>query len=372
VLTGLPHYPSWTVPPAYRHHRRHPEQHTPSLQVLRHKHYVPGRMSAITRGAYEVSFLRRVSGTTLEEAPDLVVAVTPSLSGAVAGARLAQRHGCPLVVIVQDLMAKAASQSGISGGGAVAGLTASLERKALAAADRMLIVSEAFRSQLHAYGIDDDRIDLAPNWSHITPSALSPDDAKKTLGWPAERFTVVHTGNMGYKQGLTTAIDAAAELHRRGELVDLVLVGDGSQRKALQAMAKGLPNVRFVSPVAEDEYPTVLAAADLLLLCERATVADMSLPSKLTSYLVAGRPIVASVALHGATARELDRVDGGSSVVEAGRARDLADAIAVLQLVDERRIELASQAQVYARANLTAAAGLKQLEVAVSKVLAER
>jgi colanic acid biosynthesis glycosyl transferase WcaI len=369
VLTGLPHYPSWQVPAAYRGFRRNPEQHTPTLHVLRHKHYVPGRMSALTRAGYEASFLHRVSLTQLDSKPDLVIAVTPSLSGAVAGARLAKKHGCTLVVIVQDLMAKAASQSGISGGGAVAGSTARLERKALAAADRVLIVSEAFRPQLHEYGISDDRIDLVPNWSHITPSTLTPAEAKKALGWPAGRFTVVHTGNIGFKQGLTTVIEAAAELDRRQEPVDLVFVGDGSQRKALQVMAKDLRHVRFVDPVGEDEYPTLLAAADLLLLSERPSVTDMSLPSKLTSYLMAGRPVLASVAGKGATARELARVAGGAQLVDAGKSWDLADAIAVLRHADERRAAMARSAQKYAQLHLSATGGLRRLETAVSRVV---
>jgi colanic acid biosynthesis glycosyl transferase WcaI len=369
VLTGLPHYPSWRVAGEYRRVRRSRTQPSESLQLVRHRHTVPGRMTALTRGRYEATFLRRVRGTRLEQPADLVIAVTPSLSGALAGARLARRHRCPLVVVVQDLMAKAASQSGISGGGAVAGATAALERRALSAANRVLIVSEAFRPQLHAYGIADDRIDLVPNWSHITPSPLSAAEAKCALGWPQDRFTVVHTGNMGFKQGLETAVHAAAELARRDEPIDLVLIGDGSRRKALQAMATGKPNIRFLEPVDGDDYPTVLAAADLLLLCERPTVADMSLPSKLTSYMISGRPIIASVASGGATARELARVERGAEMVTAGRGEELAAAVIALRSLAGHRAQMAAAARDHAEAHLTAPAALRRLETAVSKVL---
>ena len=67
----------------------------------------------------------------------------------------------------------------------------------------------------------------------------------------------------------------------------------------------------------ERRFPDVLAAADVLLLSERASVVDMSLPSKLTSYAVAGRPIVAAVPAGGTTAAELDR-SGAALRVEPG------------------------------------------------------
>jgi hypothetical protein len=55
--------------------------------------------------------------------------------------------------------------------------------------------------------------------------------------------------------------------------------------------------------------------------------------------------------------------------VEAGRSWDLADAIAVLRLAQERRETMAKEARAYARTNLSATVGLQRLESAVSKVV---
>ena len=69
----------------------------------------------------------------------------------------------------------------------------------------------------------------------------------------------------------------------------------------------------------------MLAAADVLLINERESVVQMSLPSKLTSYLVAGQPILAAVNDDGATAQELRRL-GLGNVVDPGDAAALHDA----------------------------------------------
>jgi 2-polyprenyl-6-methoxyphenol hydroxylase-like FAD-dependent oxidoreductase len=58
-------------------------------------------------------------------------------------------------------------------------------------------------------------------------------------------------------------------------------------------------------------------AADLLLLCERPGVLEMSLPSKLTSYVTSGRPLLAAVEPGGITATYV--ADHGIAIAEWAR-----------------------------------------------------
>ena len=62
----------------------------------------------------------------------------------------------------------------------------------------------------------------------------------------------------------------------------------------------------------------MLAAADVLAVTQRASVLDMSVPSKLTSYFAAGRPVVASVAAEGGTAQEVRRSGAGRARAAGG------------------------------------------------------
>ncbi len=258
VLTGVPHYPNWTVDAAHKRIFRTTEEvelkDGRSLTLKRTRHYVPSKQNALTRAGYEATFLANASSTSLEHRPDLIIAVTPSLSGAVAGGRLAQKYGSKLIVVVQDLMAKAATQSGISGGDYAARATASIERFAVSRADRVAIVSEAFRSQLHEYGVRDEKIALLPNWTHISPTQLSQSQCRADLGWELDPFTVVHTGNMGLKQDLGNMVEAA-RLCQFTPGVQFVIVGDGSQRAAVEALGADLPNLTFVDPLDADLYP---------------------------------------------------------------------------------------------------------------------
>jgi glycosyltransferase involved in cell wall biosynthesis len=117
-------------------------------------------------------------------------------------------------------------------------------------------------------------------------------------------------------------VDAARRADARAAPVVFVLMGEGSQRQALETMARGVERLRFLPLQHEDELANVLNAADVLLISERSTVIDMSLPSKLTSYFAAGRPVVAAVPPDGSTAREVLR-SGGGLVVPIGDPDEL-------------------------------------------------
>lgn len=359
VLTGLPCYPEWRVPPEYRRGLRFPEQRN-GVSVRRLRHYVPARQDALRRGAYEFSFLGHAAACTPAARPDVVVGVTPALGGAVAAALLARRYGSRLVVVVQDLVGSAASQSGIAGGHAVAGAAGRLESFALRRADAVAVVADAFRPQVEAYGVHPDRIDVVPNWSHVPESTADRTAVRDALGWGTGVTIALHAGNMGQKQDLGNIVEAARLTRDRGDLL-WVLMGDGSQRATLAELGAGLPNLRFLPLCPAETFPDVLAAADVLLLNERASVVDMSLPSKLTSYFMSGRPVAACVSPDGASHRELARA-GAPTPAPAGEPAALVALVDRLWADPEGSAKFGRAARSWAQDRLTAHTSLRAME----------
>ena len=133
---------------------------------------------------------------------------------------------------------------------------------------------------------------------------------------------MLHAGNMGLKQGLEQVVDAAAAARDRARPPSASSWPAAGTRRAEQPAGRRPSDARLPGrPVPEVRAGRLLAAADVLLLSERATQLDMSLPSKLTSYLAAGRPIVAAVPPAGASARRDQRSGAGSSSRPATRPR---------------------------------------------------
>jgi colanic acid biosynthesis glycosyl transferase WcaI len=312
AVVGVPHYPQWKVAPPYRSGLRlWYEEERNGVRITRVRHFVPRSQDALRRGLYELSF-RAASGLrSRRHCPDIVIGVTPNLAGATTAAALARRTGAPLGLIVQDLMGLAAVQSGIRGGSTVARLVGALEARALRSAHRIGVITDAHLPLVVSTGARTDTIDRLPNYLHVRPSDLSRDQARRALGWPTSVGIALHSGNMGLKQDLGNVVGAARLALGRRDDLRFILLGDGSTRSELEEQARELPNLLILDPLPDDEYPVALAAADCLLLNERPSVINMSMPSKLTSYFAAGRPVIAATHAAGATAAEVLRSRGG-------------------------------------------------------------
>jgi colanic acid biosynthesis glycosyl transferase WcaI len=325
AVVGVPHYPQWKAPSGYRIRPVYREVRC-GVRVTRVRHFVPRSQDVVRRGLYELTFLVGSRLATRRFRSSVVLGVTPSLAGAATASALAGRLRVPLGLVVQDLVGLAAEQTGIRGGARLAQRIGQLEGRILRRADRLAVITDAFVAPLLASGIERDRIDLLPNHVRLSPAATSTAAARERLGWPVEARIAVRTGNMGLKQDLGTVVEVARLAAERRSDLRIILIGDGSTRRDLQRQAGGLRNIRFLDPLPLDRYPFALAAADCLLLNERASVSTMSMPSKLTSYFAAGRPVVAATQPGGAAASEIRR-SGAGTVVPPGRPAELLAAI---------------------------------------------
>jgi colanic acid biosynthesis glycosyl transferase WcaI len=352
VITGVPHYPQWLVKPEYRWVLRARENRD-GIQVIRLRHFVPRRHSAVGRVAYEATFL--LNGGTLRfgPAPDAFIAMTPSLAGAAFAMHAARRARKPFGLVVQDLMGNAAAESGIGAGRAVAAITRRMERRVLAAAQLVGVISGGIQDAVVGLGVEPDRVRLLPNWVHVPVASVDRAARRRVLGWPAERRVILHSGNMGFKQDLDNLVQAARLAEATHPDLLFVLLGDGNQRAGLESRAVGLPNLRFQDPVDDAAYPDTLLAADVLVVNERATVREMSLPSKLTSYFASGRPVVAAVHPAGATAREIERARAGV-LVEPGDPHALVAAVEFVARDEAKMEAMGAAGRAHAKEHLSA------------------
>ncbi|MDT0429702.1 glycosyltransferase [Streptomyces salyersiae] len=365
VLAGMPHYPAWRTDEPYRGAWRR-EESLRGVGVHRRRHYVPPRQSALRRAAFEASFLVHGLLAPPPGRPDAVVSQMPSLADGVIGARIARRHRVPHIPVVQDLMGAAAAQSGIRGGGRAASAAAAAERYALGGAALVGVIHESFVPGVKALGVDAGRIRVVPNWTHVRAPSGDRAAIRARLGWREGTPVLLHSGNMGLKQGL----DVLVRLARLAPDIRVVLMGDGNQREALRTSAAGLPNVDFLPPADAAEFTDVLAAADVLAVTQRASVLDMSVPSKLTSYFVSGRPVVASVAGEGGTADEVRRAGAGVLVVPEDPGALLA---AVRGLAEDPAAAdtLGARGPDYVARHLSRAAGLARFDALLAEALGD-
>jgi glycosyltransferase involved in cell wall biosynthesis len=279
-------------------------------------------------------------------------------------ARIASRRfGAPYGIVFQDLMGLAASESGVRGGERVERVVRGTEGWLARDAGAVGVIAEGFRPYLEACGVAADRIRRLRNWNQIPAASEERSETRARLGWPDDTFVCLHAGNMGHKQGLDSILEAARIAQASDPAVRFVFAGDGNQRRKLETAATslGLTNVEFIPPLDRQAYANALAAADVLLLNQRAGMKNMAFPSKITSYVFSGAPIIAAVAEDSDAATELLPARA-ALVVEPGNPGALLTAVRRTREDAALSASLAAAACEYGRQHLTAEAALDRWE----------
>lgn len=321
-----PHYPKWTIYEGYGQWAH--SELIDGVAVHRRLHYVPKNPRGVKRLFSELSFGLRLFFARLDS-PRAVIAVSPSLfSTSLVALRIRLTRRRPrFFVWVQDIYTLGVAEVG-EGGGQVGRIIRWVESRTLRAADYVVVIHRRFADYaISELGVAPQKLVVVRNWTHLkVEQPIERTAAKLALGWPTDVTLAVHTGNMGVKQGLENIVDAARLADESGAPVHFLLVGDGSERDGLMQRGRGLSRLTFVAPLSDEEYSLALAATDVLLVNEKPGVSAMAVPSKLTSYFSAGRPVVAATDPDGISASEVAASEAGL-LVPAGDPMRLLDAV---------------------------------------------
>jgi glycosyltransferase involved in cell wall biosynthesis len=195
-----------------------------------------------------------------------------------------------------------------------------IEQAALAAADLVVVVSDASRKELLARGLPSDRILVNPNG--VDPEIYHPavdGGAVRERAGIGDEIVLGFIGTFGKWHGAEKLAHAFARLlSDRPDLrprIRLLMIGDGLMKPAAeQALREGGAADRaiFTGLVPQEQGPAHLAACDILV-SPHVRNPDGSpffgSPTKLFEYMAMGRPILASdldqigeVLRHGETA----------------------------------------------------------------------
>ncbi|MDE0545391.1 glycosyltransferase [Microbacterium sp. C7(2022)] len=346
VLTTHPHYPEWRTQPGGRQWHRRDDRD--GVRVDRLRHYVPSSPRGIRRLISEFSFGARATSRRWGR-PDVIITVSPAMiASAMAVFRARVTHPrTPVVVWVQDLYTLGLAETGQATGIALAAMRA-IERWLLRSADQVVVIHNRFADRVvRDFGVERRRVAVVRNWTHLSPTpGYDVGAVRASHNWAQDDVVVLHAGNMGLKQGLDNVIETARLASSRGERVRFVLLGAGSELERLRALGAGIPNLEFLSPVSDEEFTATLGSANILLVNERPGVAEMAVPSKLTSYFASGRPVVAATDLNGITADEVRAADAGV-VVPAGDPFALLSAVLELGSDEAEAFRLGNNARLY-------------------------
>jgi colanic acid biosynthesis glycosyl transferase WcaI len=271
------------------------------------------KYSIVTRIRQELSYGRRAARCIAAKDPAVaVISNVPLLAHSVLARRLS-RCGVPMVFWHQDIYSEAigsAARRRLPVVGAwVARVAERLERRIARSSGAIVAISPTFLDRLAAWGVADKAV-VVPNWAPLDELPMFDDDRDGGGGGggrgPADEWrsraglrghpVVLYSGTLGLKHDPSILASLAEHLGESHPSARVVVISEGKGRDWLEewkreqgAAADNLVLLDF-QPYAD--LPAVMGSADVLMAVLEPDASRFSVPSKVLTYLCAGRAIV--------------------------------------------------------------------------------
>ena len=332
IFTGKPNYPDGKIYPGYKSSGVQDETYEDEIEIyripLRPRHHGGGKNLILNYLSFVFSGLRHAFSFSKNRRFDTVLVFCPSpITASIPAILIKWLTKSHLTIWVQDLWPESLQATGFIRNRFVLAGVRSLVRWIYYFSDTLLVQSKAFIEPVSR---------LAPNKDIIYyPNSVidSFDKPPNMTGLPDEltnlletQFCMVFAGNIGTAQAVETIVDTAIQLKDIPDL-KLVLVGSGIRSSWVEEkiLENDLSNLVLAGRFSPKDMPQLLSrASGLLVTLKRDDIFSCTIPSKIQTYLAAGKPIIAS--LDGEGARVIQEA-GAGFVSPAEDAEKLANNI---------------------------------------------
>lgn len=229
--------------------------------------------------------------------PDVIYSNSWPLFATGLIALAAKLRNCPLVVSVQDVYPESllAQRRTVINQWFV-GILSWLDRLIAHSSKDLIVISdyfgEIYRSTRQVAG---NKVHVIPNWvqTKVSKVTYGVRSYRNDHDIPPNSFVLAYGGNIGVAASVETIIDSYHYFN--GKSPYSIIAGQGSSLSICQNLAREIKNdrINFHTPWPSEDTSYVLEAADVLILPTRGTQSMVSIPSKLLSYMLAGKPVIA-------------------------------------------------------------------------------
>lgn len=369
VLTGQPNYPEGVVHKGYKGYTTDRHEYN-GYSILRVPLIPRGKSGALRLFANYISFMisacifgpwllrKKKFDTILVYAPSPILQVIPAIL-------IKKIKKIPLTTWIGDLWPESLQSSGFIKNRFVLKLVEYVVRFIYKHNDLLLVQSRSFLTPVKAL-CGSVPVEYFPNPGESIFGQETNNQSEGLL-LPLG-FNIVFAGNLGGVQALDTVLDAAESLKAEHDIY-FTLIGSGSRGDWLQQeiSKRKLKNVSMPGRFPSDYMPNIFKQADVLLvsLVSNETY-KITVPSKVQSYMAAGRPIICALEGEGAI---IVTEAGAGIVIPPENASALVAAVLDLKKMPRNEIEkLGNAGRNYYEKNFNSITLSKQLLVRLTEL----
>ncbi|HVA07434.1 MAG TPA: glycosyltransferase family 4 protein [Acidimicrobiales bacterium] len=334
------------------------------------------RYSPVKRVMQEVEYGRRVGILIGAQRPDVaILSNIPLLAHALVALRL-KRMRIPMVFWHQDIYSAAitaAAEKRLGAVGRVVGWIADrIERTIARSSTAIVAISPTFLPKLRSWGVEEAAINVVPNWAPIEDLPVCEKDNpwSDRMGLSSTPV-VLYSGTLGLKHDPSILAMVAEHLNTARPEARVVVISEGKGRDWLEEWKRdrGAENLILLDYQPYPDLPEVMGSADLLMAILEPDASKYSVPSKVLSYLCAGRAIVGFLPGDNSIAEILEGNQAGVVVNPAERNK-IGPTVAELINDGERRGRMGGAGRHYAESVFSPDTAADRFETVINACLA--
>lgn len=296
----------------------------------------------VRRWIQERAYGRVLAKLIREESPDVVLSTNTPLGSQAFAQRAAREVGSRFVFWVQDLYGIGIDRALRARIPLASGLVGShfirAERRLLAASDGVVAISDDFVDYILKSGLNRHDVSVIENWGPLADfDAPDSEPSWKDRHGLAGKFLFLYAGTLGLKHNpaLISSV-ARAFLAHPDVAVVVASEGTGAERLAAHKADEELSNLHLLGFQPYSELPAMLRSADVLMAVLERDASVYSVPSKVLTYMCAGRPILAAIPKENLAARVIARARAGIVVDPSDPGALIESAWALLKNAESR------------------------------------
>lgn len=220
------------------------------------------------------------------------------------------------------------------------------QKKWMHSAEKVVVIGRCMKDHVQkVYSVQDDRIVVIATGEDDATVKPLPKQSSFRAGLPEDAFVVLYSGNFGRYHDFTPVLDAAEEL-QGDPRYRFMMVGGGHKKEWVEEEAKRreLKNFEVRAFVPPEDFPCLLASADVCLVTLEDQMEGLCVPSKFYSFLASGRPVLALMRAHGEVARVVSE-EGVGKVVDPAVKGAMAKAVKELASDPEELAKMSDKAR---------------------------
>jgi len=275
----------------------------------------------------------------------------------------AEKYDIPVVLHVQDIYPESLSEKIKAMKGLINILFTPIDRKNLELSTHIVTISEQMKGYLiKTRRISKDKFSIIHNWQNDSNFVEFQGTEVREKGG---NFRFLYLGTIN----ITAGVDLLIHAFSKADMLNasLIIAGDGPDKeRCIQIAKKYNKNIRFKS-ASPKQVPELQAESEVLLLPLKKGVAKTALPSKMTAYMMSGKPIIASID-EDSGAAEIIKLNDCGWVVEAENEDRLIRCMQKAREADSGLLKKMGDASLqYAKNNLSKVSNLHKISSIINK-----